>query len=103
MSVLLSTTTANPEDFTTVLSEPTEYPGYFTDVTIDLSAFSGPVYIAFYVPPTATEGYAIYVDGVIVEENPECDAPLNITLDNITSESAAVSYTHLTLPTKRIV
>ena len=92
MSVLLSTTTANPEDFTTVLSEPTEYPGYFTDVTIDLSAFSGPVYIAFYVPPTATEGYAIYVDGVIVEETPECDAPLNITLDNITSESAEISW-----------
>ena len=92
MSVLLSTTTANPEDFTTVLSEPTEYPGNWTDVNIDLSAFSGPVYIAFYVPPTPTEGYAIYVDGVIVEENPECDTPLNITLDNITSESAEISW-----------
>ncbi len=92
MSVLLSTTTANPEDFTTVLSEPTEYPGYFTDVTIDLSAYSGPVYIAFYVPPTATEGYAIYVDGVIVEETPVCDAPLNITLDNMTSESVEISW-----------
>ena len=92
MSVLLSTTTANPEDFTTVLSEPTEYPGYWTDVTIDLSAYSGPVYIAFYVPPTSSEGYAIYVDGVIVEETPVCDAPLNITLDNMTSESVEISW-----------
>jgi hypothetical protein len=92
MSVLLSTTTNNPEDFTVVLSETTQYPGSWTEVSIDLSAYSGPVYIAFYVPPTSTEGHAIYVDGVIVEENPVCDAPLSVTLDNVTSESAQISW-----------
>ena len=74
------------------MSETTEYSGDWTEVNIDLSAYSGPAFIAFYVPPTAAEGYAIYVDAIVVEENPDCDAPLNVTLDNITSESAEISW-----------
>tara|TARA_B100000900_G_scaffold57656_1_gene43217 strand:+ start:535 stop:3561 length:3027 start_codon:yes stop_codon:yes gene_type:complete len=92
MSVLLSTTTANPEDFTTVLSEATEYPGYWTEVNIDLSAYSGPVYIAFYVPPTPTEGQAIYLDGITFEENPECDYPINLGINSITNNSVSFSW-----------
>ena len=74
------------------MSETTEYSGDWTEVNLDLSAYSGPAFIAFYVPPTATEGYGMYVDAIVVEENPECDVPLNITLDNITSESAEFSW-----------
>ena len=92
MAILMSTTTSNPEDFTITLSETTEYSGDWTEVNIDLSAYSGPAFIAFYVPPTATEGYGMYVDAIVVEENPDCDAPLNVTLDNITSESAEISW-----------
>ena len=92
MAVLMSTTTSNPEDFTITLSETTEYSGDWTEVNIDLSAYSGPAFIAFYVPPTSVEGYAMYVDAIVVEEIPDCDAPLSVTLDNITSESAEISW-----------
>ena len=92
MSVLLSTTGPNPEDFTTVLSETTEYPGYWTEVNIDLSAYSGPVYVAFYVPPTSTEGHAIYLDSITFEENPECDYPINLGINSITNNSVSFSW-----------
>lgn len=92
MSVLLSTTGPNPEDFTTVLSETTEYPGYWTEVNIDLSAYSGPVYVAFYVPPTPTEGHAIYLDSITFEENPECDYPINLGINSITNNSVSFSW-----------
>ena len=92
MAVLLSTTGPNPEDFTTVLSETTEYPGYWTEVNIDLSAYSGPVYVAFYVPPTSTEGYAIYLDSITFEENPECDYPINLGINSITNNSVSFSW-----------
>ena len=92
MAVLMSTTTSNAEDFTITLSETTEYSGDWTEVNIDLSAYSGPAFIAFYVPPTSVEGYAMYVDAIVVEEIPDCDAPLSVTLDNITSESAEISW-----------
>ena len=92
MSVLLSTTGSNPEDFTEVLSETTEYPGYWTEVNIDLSAYSGPVYVAFYVPPTSTEGHAIYLDSITFEENPECDYPINLGINSITNNSVSFSW-----------
>ena len=92
MAVLMSTTTSNPEDFTITLSETTEYSGDWTQVNIDLSDYSGPAFIAFYVPPTDSEGYAMYVDAIVVEEMPDCDIPINISVSNESLNSADVVW-----------
>lgn len=92
MAVLMSTTTSNPEDFTITLSETTEYSGDWTLVNIDLSAYSGPAFIAFHVPSTDSEGYAMYVDSIVVEEMPDCDIPINISVSNESLNSADVVW-----------
>ena len=92
MAVLMSTATSSPDDFTITLSETTEYPNDWTEVSIDLSAYSGPAYIAFHVPPTDSEGYAIYVDAIVVEETPDCDIPINISVSNESLNSADVVW-----------
>jgi hypothetical protein len=92
MAVLMSTTTSNPEDFTITLSETTEYSGDWTLVNIDLSAYTGPAFIAFHVPSTDTEGYAMYVDAIVVEEMPDCDIPINISVSNESLDSANVVW-----------
>ena len=93
MEVLMSSTGNAAEDFTIVLSQTTEYASEdWTEVSIDLSAYSGAHYIAFHVPPTDTEGYYMYLDAVIVEVNPTCDTPLNVTISNLTSSSADASW-----------
>ena len=94
MEVLMSSTGNAAEDFTIVLSQTTEYAGGedWTEVTIDLSAYSGAHYIAFHVPPTDNEGNYMSLDAVIVEVNPTCDTPLNVTISNLTSSSADASW-----------
>ncbi|MAV00937.1 MAG: hypothetical protein CMC37_05165 [Flavobacteriaceae bacterium] len=93
MEVLMSSTGNAAEDFTIVLSQTTEYASEdWTEVSIDLSAYSGAHYIAFRVPPTATPGYYMQLDAVIVEVNPTCDTPLNVAISNITSSSADASW-----------
>ena len=92
MAVLMSTTTSNPEDFTIILSETTEYSGDWTQVSVDLSAYSGPAFIAFYVPPTDEEGYAMYVDAIVVEEMPDCDIPVNLSVTNESLNGADVVW-----------
>ncbi len=94
MEVLMSSTGNAAEDFTIVLSETTQYAGGedWTEVSIDLSAYTGEHYIAFHVPPTDNEGYYMSLDAVIVEVNPTCDTPLNVTISNLTSSSADASW-----------
>ena len=92
MAVLMSTTTSNPEDFNIILSETTVYSGDWTQVSVDLSAYSGPAFIAFYVPPTDYEGYAIYVDAIVVEEMPDCDIPVNLSVTNESLNGADVVW-----------
>ena len=92
MAILMSTTTSNPEDFTITLSETTEYSGDWTQVNVDLSAYTGPAFIAFHVPSTDSEGYAMYVDSIVVEEMPDCDIPINISVSNESLNSADVVW-----------
>ena len=92
MAVLMSTTTSNPEDFNIILSETTVYSGDWTQVSVDLSAYSGPAFIAFYVPPTDEEGYAMYVDAIVVEEMPDCDIPVNLSVTNESLNGADVVW-----------
>src|SRR5690606_39209970 len=56
--VLLSTTGSNPADFTEVLMTSADYYNYeWADTTVDLSAYTGDVYIAFRVPPMSQDGW----------------------------------------------
>ena len=93
MEVLMSNTDMDSEDFTIVLSEVYEYPGdEWAEVFVDLSAYTGAHYIAFHVPPTDLEGFQIFVDEVVVEQIPTCDYPINVTISNLTSTSADLSW-----------
>ena len=94
MEVLMSSNTNAAEDFTLVLSPAYEYPGgdQWTAVFVDLSAYTGAHYIAFHVPPTDEEGFYMFVDEVVIEQIPTCDYPTNVTVSNLTSTSADLSW-----------
>lgn len=92
--VLLSATNSDTDDFTTVLVPETIYTneGYQVKV-VSLAAFSGQVYLAWQVPPTAEFGSDILIDNVIVEPMPVCPEPLHIQVSAITTASAEVTWT----------
>ncbi|MGJ8684145.1 MAG: choice-of-anchor J domain-containing protein [Nonlabens sp.] len=94
LEVLLSTTGSNAADFTnsllpvTLLSNTT-----YAEQIIDLSAYTGPVYIAFRIPPSTTDGWRMYIDDVVVEDQPACPDPLMTAIDSFANDSAVVSWT----------
>lgn len=66
--VLLSTTGSNPSDFTNVLMAPDDYGNYeWADTTVDLSAYTGDVYIAFHIPTAGLDGWYLFIDDVCVD------------------------------------
>gem|GEM_PF-740281 len=94
MSVLLSTTGIDPEDFTTVLSSATTY--YFSDgyveKTINLSSVSGLAYIAFHIENTVP-GALISIDNVRIQDNLPCPEPTDLKVVNTTPNTASLSWT----------
>lgn len=92
--VVLSTTGNAPSDFTVVL-KPLAQVSNTTHVEIspiDLSAYSGDVYIAVHVPSGGLDGYYIYVDDFMLETIPTCLAPTNLTAADFTADSAKLSW-----------
>ncbi|GAK75789.1 hypothetical protein JCM19296_1381 [Nonlabens ulvanivorans] len=99
MEVLLSTTGSNAADFTNTLLPTTLFSNVtYVEEIIDLSAYTGPVYIAFRIPPSTTDGWRMYIDDVIVEDQPTCPDPLMVAIDSFTNDSATVSWTTEHLP-----
>ncbi|MHA3789513.1 choice-of-anchor J domain-containing protein [Flavobacterium hauense] len=96
IEVLLSTTGTNPADFTATLVPVTIYNNsYYIKQVVDLSAYSGTVYIAWH-GPTITEngsGMFIYIDDVKVEAVIGCTDPYNLAVNNVTTTSAQLSWT----------
>ncbi|AGC78719.1 putative secreted protein (Por secretion system target) [Nonlabens dokdonensis] len=93
MEVLLSTTGLAPADFTNVLLPVAQYANTsYMEQTIDLSAFSGPVYIAWRIPPTALDGWRVYIDDVVVEDIPTCPDPLMVAASAVQANSADISW-----------
>lgn len=102
LDVLLSTEGMDIEDFTTVLYDSDADPVLINNVEykvkiINLPAgITGDVNIAFHVPFFAStsnyRGQTIFIDNVIIEDIPECPAPTNITLTNITDTAVDVSW-----------
>ncbi|MVO09873.1 T9SS type A sorting domain-containing protein [Flavobacterium sp. TP390] len=91
--LLLSTTDNNPASFTTVLVPNTSYSNIaYEEVKLDLSAYTGNVYIAWHVPNGGLDGWRLYVDNVIVEDIPPCVEPEMLVASNITSNSVDVSW-----------
>ncbi|PQJ17273.1 T9SS-dependent choice-of-anchor J family protein [Nonlabens tegetincola] len=94
MEVLISTTGTNAADFTTQLLPVTQYSNttYMTE-TIDLSAYSGDVYVAFRIPPNGTDGWVMYIDNVRFETIPSCNEPIAINTSNITTDAVDIDFT----------
>jgi hypothetical protein len=66
--VLLSTTGINPADFTDTLMALNSYTNTeYADSSINLSAYSGPVYIAFHLPPGGLDGWYLMLDEICVD------------------------------------
>lgn len=85
--VLLSTTGVDPADFTTVLVPFTSYSNETYDViSIDLTAYSGEVFIAFHIPNAGLDGWVLYIDEVCIDictPDPGTDGSTNACrLDN---------------------
>ncbi len=93
--VVLSTTNADPAAFTdelvplTTVSNTTQTPVDW----IDLSSYTGSVYIAIHVPPGGLDGYYLYVDDIIVEDIPSCPEPTDLLVSNVTTTSAQLDWT----------
>jgi hypothetical protein len=66
--VVLSTTGMNPADFTTELMALDQYSNTnYLDTSINLSAYSGNVYIAFHIPSGGVDGWVLFIDEVCVD------------------------------------
>lgn len=91
--VMLSTGGTNPSDFTTTLIPLTTYTNTsYVQASVSLTGIFGPVNIAWHVPPGTLDGWRIYIDNVIVEDQPTCLEPTLLTATNITSTSATLSW-----------
>lgn len=92
--VVLSTTGSAPADFTTDLLGLTEVSNTtHEEQVINLSAYTGDVYIAIHVPAGGLDGYYIYFDNFTVEELPSCLEPSDLTVTSFTENSADLSWT----------
>ena len=91
--VVLSTSSNDPTDFTTELMALTAATVTHTEQVIDLSAYSGNVYIAIHVPAEGLDGYFLYVDDFTVEALPSCLEVTDLAVTNLTNISADLSWT----------
>lgn len=93
--VLLSTTGTKPSDFNVVLYSDTVSTTSYEEVEILLNNYSGTVYIAFHIPQGGLDGYYLYIDDVSVESIPSCLAPQQVTVSNITTNSATFQWNEM--------
>lgn len=67
LKVKISTTGNNPADFTTtLLSLDSIANTVYADTSVNLSAYTGNVYIAFHIPPGGLDGWVLYLDQICV-------------------------------------
>jgi hypothetical protein len=93
--VVLSTSGSTPTDFTEELLPLTQVSSTTqTEIApIDLSSYTGDVYIAIHVPSGGLDGYYIYFDEFVVEPIPSCVEPSDLTATNILATSADLGWT----------
>lgn len=99
--VVLSTTGKNASDFTEeVLPLTVAMDETYQLATVDLSAYSGDVYIAFHVPAGGEDGWLLFIDDVCIDictPNPGIDGDINAcrvdgTID--LGDAITSDYTH---------
>lgn len=80
LKVKISTTGNNPADFTqTLMSLDSIGNIIYQDTSINLTSFTGNVYIAFHIPAGGLDGWVLYLDQICVEA---C-VPSSISSDSI--------------------
>ena len=90
--VLLSTTGISPSDFTEELLPLTVVSNTaHATQTIDLSAYSGDVYIALHVPPGGLDGWYLFFDEFQIYEAPNC-GDASAAISAITSTEATATW-----------
>jgi len=95
--LLLSTTGTAPADFTNTLIANTIYSNTtYVEEIVDLSAYTGVVYIAWHVPAGGEDGWRIFIDDVTIEEIPSCFEPSNLAVTANTLNGATFSWTEST-------
>ncbi|MDP5101352.1 MAG: choice-of-anchor J domain-containing protein [Nonlabens sp.] len=100
MEVLLSTTGNAPADFTNVLIPATQYSNIvYAEQLLDLSAYTGTVYIAWRIPPSAIDGWRMYIDNVRIDDIPTCPDPAMITNSAVTATTANIGWAAQSLAT----
>ncbi len=98
VQVLLSSATSDVADFTVTLlpSTPINFTT-FAEYTLDLSAYSSDVYIAFVRNQAPADGWNLYLDDITIEEIPLTGemtlAPASIEQEVVIGESADVTLT----------
>jgi len=81
--------------YTNETGTTSNYPGTFTSETIDLSSYNlanKTVQFQFYAEPNYGNG-AIFIDNVKVRKAPTCFIPSGLTISNVGSASANLSWT----------
>ena len=91
--VLLSTTGKEISDFTVNLGTYDCTNVTWTEHILDLSAYSGDVYIALHQTYSASTFYGFGVDDFTIMENPSCIDPTDLTVADITQTTASVTWT----------
>ncbi len=80
LMIKISTTGMNPADFTTTLMSLDSISNItYQDTSVNLSAYTGNVYVAFHIPQGGLDGWVLYLDQICITE---C-VPANISSDSI--------------------
>jgi hypothetical protein len=90
--VKISTNFNTITDFSTVLLTETLTSDVYAEKIINLTGYSGTVYLAIVVPPTAPAATRIYVDDVTVENIPACPGPSLVKFSSTTNNSAIINW-----------
>ena len=93
--VLLSTQQGDVEDFSEVILPLTTVTTAGPNLhTIDLTAYSGTVYIAVHIPDSNTDGYYIYFDDFLMEDIEFiCPAVVDVAVEILGNGNAEVQWT----------
>ena len=95
--VLMSTTGTDPADFTiTVVPLATYSNEEYVEVIVNLmdgaTPATGPVNLAWHIPPGGLDGWRVFIDNVIVEDLPPCPEPINAEVSCISTSSANFNW-----------
>jgi gliding motility-associated-like protein len=93
--VVLSTTGTAPASFTNTLIPLTSYNNItYQQAIVNLSAYNGPVNIAWHVPNAGLDGWRIFIDNVVIEDIPTCAEPSALSATAVLTTSATITWTN---------